>query len=415
MLEKRKTKFRISVLLLAALVGVLLFSQWSVVSDGWLVRAANETTEDVIDEEEIEETEGDIKDAEKKLQKKEQQKLQISNEIGAIRGNINVVQGKMNETEEEISRLGSEIDKSEKDIQQKKEVLAETIRNLNQLDIELSLMLLESDYQWSEYFLMHDGLDNLEQEILTVMEEIEEKKNEFDKQKKDQQQVLEMHGDQKQTLEYERNRQSNLLNQTKADIGQLNAKLNKLRSELSSLLGKGYDAKDIKDAARFASKVTGVRKDFIMGMLVVESDLGRYTGGCKYKESRMSSYRKGIFKKICKELDYNYKKMKVSCPPRGYKGTGGAMGVAQFMPDTWWGYKSSIASATGHNPPDPWDLTDGVTAMALKLAKVSGVTKHKESAECKAAKLYLSGTTSSKYDWYCDKVLYWADHYKKLL
>ena len=54
-------------------------------------------------------------------------------------------------------------------------------------------------------------------------------------------------------------------------------------------------------------------------------------------------------------------------------------------------------------------------AMALKLAKVPGVTKHKESAECDAAKLYLSGTTSSSYDWYCDKVLYWADHYEDRL
>jgi len=91
------------------------------------------------------------------------------------------------------------------------------------------------------------------------------------------------------------------------------------------------------------------------------------------------------------------------------------MGVAQFMPDTWKSYESSIASVTGHNPPDPWNLTDGVTAMALKLAKVSGVTSHEKSAEKDAAKLYLSGTTSSKYDWYGERVLYWADNYEKLL
>ena len=54
------------------------------------------------------------------------------------------------------------------------------------------------------------------------------------------------------------------------------------------------------------------------------------------------------------------------------------MGAAQFMSDTWGdpyckknkntcGYADSIASATGHYFPDPWDLTDGVVAMALKL------------------------------------------------
>ena len=137
----------------------------------------------------------------------------------------------------------------------------------------------------------------------------------------------------------------------------MNAKLSKLRSELSSLLGKSYNAKDIEDAAKFASKMTGVRKNFLLGMLVVESDLGRFTGGCTATESRMSSNRLKLFKDICEELDYNWKKQKVSCPPKSYKGTGGAMGVAQFMSDTWMGYKSSIASATGHNTPDPWSLT----------------------------------------------------------
>ena len=43
------------------------------------------------------------------------------------------------------------------------------------------------------------------------------------------------------------------------------------------------------------------------------------------------------------------------------------MGAAQFMSDTWWGYKDDIADATGNNPPNPWDLLDGVVAMALKL------------------------------------------------
>ena len=88
------------------------------------------------------------------------------------------------------------------------------------------------------------------------------------------------------------------------------------------------------------------------------------------------------------------------------------MGVAQFMSDTWVGYKSSISSKTGHNPPDPWNLTDGVMAMGLKLARGGASSK---KGECNAAKLYLSGTTNSKYNWYCEKVLYWADNYEAKL
>ena len=41
---------------------------------------------------------------------------------------------------------------------------------------------------------------------------------------------------------------------------------------------------EIEEAADFASEITGVRKDFLMGMLVVESDLGRTPGKCTYRE-----------------------------------------------------------------------------------------------------------------------------------
>jgi hypothetical protein len=88
------------------------------------------------------------------------------------------------------------------------------------------------------------------------------------------------------------------------------------------------------------------------------------------------------------------------------------MGVAQFMSDTWAGYKSQITSLTGSNPPDPWDLTDGVVAMAIKLARGGATSK---SGECNAAKLYLSGTTSKTYNWYCDKVSYWSKNYEDKL
>jgi hypothetical protein len=210
------------------------------------------------------------------------------------------------------------------------------------------------------------------------------------------------------------------IKEAEATLSELNAKINKLKSELASLLSSSVSFENIMDAAKFASKVTDIRKDYLLGVLVVESNLGRYTGGCNFKESKMSGYRADIFKGICNDLDYDYKKMKVSCPPKGYKGTGGAMGVAQFMPDTWVGYKSSIASVTGHKTPDPWDLTDGVVAMALKLTKVDGVKQHKKSAEAKAYCVYLAGGNWSSY---CDnkgvnygqKVLYWADNYEKMM
>ncbi len=379
--------------------------------------------------EEIDETEEDIDKYENREKKEIKQKNELEQDLGQIQNfiyytqkEINKTEGLIGETEETISRKENELDSLNKKSEIQKKLLGQLIRETYYSRKEPSIGIFLGEKKFSQMLGNVDYLNNLQEKIILLIgnvkkskEKISGEKEELKEIKSDHQQLLNVKSDQQEALVGDKVQTQSRINEKAATIQQLQSKISKLKSSLSKLLGKNYDAKDIKDAAKFASRVTGVRKDFIMGMLVVESDLGRYTGGCTYKASRMSSYRKKIFKDICEELDYNYKKMKVSCPPSGYSGTGGAMGVAQFMPDTWMGYESSIASVTGHDPPDPWNLTDGVAAMALKLAKVPGVTSHKKSAEKNAAKLYLSGTTSSKYDWYGERVLYWADNYKKLL
>ena len=90
------------------------------------------------------------------------------------------------------------------------------------------------------------------------------------------------------------------------------------------------------------------------------------------------------------------------------------MGIAQFMPSTWNGYKAQIAAATGHNPPDPWNLVDGVTAMALYLKNRGAGSK---SGEKNAAAAYYCGSNIGRAvcQNYAKKVLYWADNYEQLL
>ena len=54
-------------------------------------------------------------------------------------------------------------------------------------------------------------------------------------------------------------------------------------------------------------------------------------------------------------------------------------------------------------------------AMALLLADTPGVTEHSKLAERNAAKMYLSGNTSSRYDWYANQIFYWSQNYKNLM
>lgn len=189
----------------------------------------------------------------------------------------------------------------------------------------------------------------------------------------------------------------------------------------------------VEEAVEFASKKTGVRKDFLMGMLVVESDLGRSTGDCSYKEvedGAEEAYQNGqlgyraystfiqrreIIKELSKSIGRDYEKVRVSCNPSRYAGTGGAMGIPQFMPDIWMLYKDRISEIVEKENPDPWNVKDGIVAMALLLSDTYGVKQHDYLAERNAAKMYLSGTTSWQYDWYANQILYWSKNYKRLL
>jgi hypothetical protein len=192
------------------------------------------------------------------------------------------------------------------------------------------------------------------------------------------------------------------------------------------------DPQEVAEAAEFASSVTGVRKDFLMGMLVVESNLGQNTGKCTYSEVEKgaeASYKSGklrsrawqtfkqrreVIRDVADNLGYDYEQLNVSCNPSNYAGTGGAMGVPQFMPDTWLEYKDRISQIVGKDNPDPWDMRDGAVAMALKLSDVPGVKDHSLYAERNAAKMYLSGNTSWRYDWYANQIMYWANNYDKI-
>ncbi len=219
------------------------------------------------------------------------------------------------------------------------------------------------------------------------------------------------------------------ISEATATLAELQKKFAELQGDLNKLLGSNYNAKDIQDAVKYASDKTNVPVGFLVGVLKMETNLGANVGGCTYgdvESGAQASYKSGklgknawatfqarrdTFKAICKDIGIDYQKQKVSCNPRGYVGTGGAMGVAQFMPDTWNAYKSQVSSFTGHRPPSPWNLTDGVVAMALKLSGVPGVTAGKTSAYKTAACAYL-GTC---YKPYIDGILYWASNYKTLL
>lgn len=388
------------------------------------------TPEQIAEQEEIEEKKEDAEDEKEKLQKKakkiEAQKANLEGQLGAVKQTLGAtkrtiadVESDITAKEQDMQRHDAQIATLSDQILLYRRSLSEALRKAYYAHNNRSVGSVVENDGAQRFMAQTDDLYGVRTRIAEYVSQVANAKN-LQEQKKAE--LEELKNEKEELLAEHKQKESNLLAQSsavqteivKADatLQELNEKLAAVESKLSSLLGKSFSTNDIVEAAKFASKKTGVRKDFILGMLVVETNLGSFTGGCTYKNSNMNATRQKLFKEICDDLDYDYKKQKVSCPPKNYKGTGGAMGVAQFMSDTWMGYESKIASATGHNPPDPWSLTDGVMAMALKLANDGATSK---SGEWNAASRYLGTCSTKSTKFYCEDVLYWADNYEKKL
>ena len=373
----------------------------------------------VFAEEDAGDIKSDISRIEKKL-KKETQELnalkqdlsQINSSLTSTQTLIQRVQNLLNQTEQTIGQKEKEIANLEQQLILERHVLRGLLQEMYFTgDMPLAdIVLTEADFlgllQGSDnLFSTQEKMQEVIRSISEMRAKVSDEKASLEDAKADHAELLALKNKQKQALVSDKIETQDDLEEQQATIAELQSKLQELKGDLNKLLGKSYDAKNIKDAIRFAASKTGIREGFLFGMLSVESRLGASVGGCDFKQSRMSAYRAGIFKEIASELKYDYKTLKVSCPPRSYKGTGGAMGAAQFMPDTWKGYKSTIASRTGHNPPDPWNLTDGVMAMASKLANDGGAKDGKTTitSPCNGKK------TSVKWETYASmRYLGWS-------
>lgn len=165
--------------------------------------------------------------------------------------------------------------------------------------------------------------------------------------------------------------------------------------------------------AQNANAKTGVRAAFLLGIIAEESNLGENVGKGNWRIDMKAPRDTEPFLDITRRLGLDPDKMPVS--KKVWYGYGGAMGPAQFIPSTWILYEAKVATATGHNPPNPWDAGDAIMAAALYL-KDSGAAKGTASAERTAAICYLAGCANAKkkaYAFYGDDVAELAAKYQR--
>lgn len=400
----------------------------------------------------------DVENAQKALKKtqaeldKEQQELQKSQaNLSVTQSQINSTSYQLSKTEEEISRKETELENLAKRIELNKQAMTAYAQEMYMNDLGISWTLSLSNVKFNEYFENFDQMLNLKEKFLAVVQEIKKDKNKLEEVKGELAEKKEEHQEILVAKQGEKNEIVADINETKATIGELQKKLAKLQSDLTALTGKSFNAKDISEAITFASKKTGVPKGVLFAFLTQESGRGRNTGQCtyddmekkatdaykKYKKIHGSPYkswnyntsisrlttRKDLFEDLIKKLGYS-KKKKVSCAiipadfSRYEPNQGGAMGVAQFMSDSWLnsGLQSQIKSFTGHSVPDPWSLTDGTMALAIKVRDAGGTSTSSSAVKKMVTNYYgASPDSSSVAKNYYNNVMYYIKNYDKLI
>ena len=375
---------------------------------------------------EIAETQDKIESIEKKLEKEKQALNAATASYSKVTAQVSTTSKLIVQTETEISRKEAEIKNLNDRIALYKNILSAYLQEVYFSDQD-PIIKLATNENFDKVFGNVDQMVNTKEKILGILDEIEVAQEKLGEVKEE---LAEKKEDHEKLLQQKKAEQGEIIEdiqEAKATIGELQKKLAEMQSDLAVLTGKSYNAKDIREAVEFASKNTGVPRGVLYGFLKMETNLGANTGQCTYEQvekvavARYKKYgskykasiallykRRDIFYALVDDLGYN-KSKKVSCSPSGYIGQGGAMGVAQFMSDVWNSYSPQVSSKTGHRVPDPWNLTDGVMAMAIKLQK-AGATSDSSSAIKRASINYL-GTYYPKY---YEGIVYWSKNYKTL-
>jgi len=443
----RKSKRKLALVLVWALVvPIFTASQLSFYRVAPISVQATELTPEqqaaeVKRQQEIEDAKDKAESLQKKIEKENKAKALLEQNLGQIQSAVFSTQKAISTTKSAITETDTTITRKEQEIKNlgdqiilQQQMLKDLVQQAYYVKSQPILNVVLLNKSFSELFDGSQHINSLEKKILAVVDDINAKKVQIDgdkaelaKKKEAHLEVLATKTEQKQELVADQIEVQEDIESKEATIAKLQKQLTELQGDLNTLTGKSYNARDIRGAVEDASGETGVPQGVLYGFLKMETNLGANTGQCTYKEvekvsiARYKKYgskykasiallykRQSLFYDLVSELGYS-KDKKVSCSPSGYIGQGGAMGVPQFMSDVWNGYASQIAAKTGHATPDPWSLTDGVMAMALKLKK-AGATSSTASVIKKASISYL-GTYNANY---YNGIIYWSKNYKLL-
>jgi len=353
----------------------------------------------------------------------------LENKIKKLRNEIYQNNLMIKDLNYQIGDTESSIEENEKKIEETKEKMAEILRLLYEYDQKSLVEILLEEDSLSDFFDELAALEALNYQNQQLLENIKNLKANLEEQKeklarekesleravvasKIKQQETESLIEEQETLLEKTKGQENLYQEYLKEFQEKAEEIRKRIFELAQV--PETEAPSYEEAYKIAKSVgdlTGVRPALILGLLEVESAIGKNVGQCNcaghpscrhpdihWKEVMPKSHWDS-FIKITSELGLDPNSTPVSCAVNGGKVQwGGAMGPAQFMPNTWLnlGYKERIEQLTGIRPANPWRIKDAFLAAALYLADW-GADSQQLHDEIGAVTAYLCGTSRMTY------------------
>jgi len=412
--------------------------------------AVSPTEERRILEDELRKIEEEISRYEKDITKTEQEKRTLQNQVYILKQKIAKLNLQIYQSNLMIKDLGIQIKDTENSISQTslkiedyKTRLAEILQCINEEDQKSLIEILLSEDDLSGFFdnlMALETLNSKSQDILKEIKDLkiylENQKESLDEEKGSLENAVKIKTLQKSESEKAKSEKNYYLKLTEAEYQEklkkkeeAEKKAAEIRARIFELIGvpKAPTFGEALEIAKYVEGITGVRPALLLAVLTQESNIGKNVGQCYLKNSstgegvvvynnkrisRVMNPERDVpyFLQITKELGRDPYHTPVSCPMQ--YGWGGAMGPAQFIPNTWanpkYGYGQKVREATGRIA-DPWNIKDAFLAAGLYLRDLGA-----GHDEFKAVMRYFSGYHWSKWEeFYGRSVLSIAARYEE--
>lgn len=388
-----------------------------------------------------------VKYKEKEISNLEQALKEIDEDIGKTNESIETTKKNIDKIESEIKRYNQLIIEEEAAIKHQRVLIAEYLREIYELENMTVLQTILSKKKISDFVENKESIQQIQKSVNDAIQEVKERKfrlekakSELEMKKQEQDDLKALQEVQKISLLEKSEEKAFLLEKTKNDKIKLEKLLNEAREKFDSLrreikLIGGNETLSFEQAlknAQWVESKTGVRPAFLLAILRQESNWGKNTGTSIYIDAltncidgkkdqygnayeramSVASRRENDFISVVKELGLPDTTLVSACP-KSYLGSGGAMGPAQFMPDTWLAYKEELKTLKGTTP-SPFEIDDAMLAMGMKLAR-AGANSATYEAEWKSAMIYFAGGNwdNTSFSFYGDSVMNLAQGYQQ--